>query len=123
MRESHDQVVVRPCHQAKDFGNGLLHHQRVIAHGLKRFRNAFKDTRTVVVDRAQAAVHGFGRGNDFAAENLRHSLEAKTHTQHGHTGFEDDLPANSKVAFVFRTPRTGRENDVIRGEIEKLSPG
>src|SRR6185436_4062409 len=108
---------------AKDVGNRLRHHQRVIADRLKRFRNAFKYPGAIVMNRARAAVHGFGRGDDLAAEDITHSLKAKTHSQHRNTGFEENPTADSEVAFILRTSGPGRENDSIGSQFEELVPG
>jgi hypothetical protein len=72
------------------------------------------------MDGAGPSVDRFRRVFDSPTENVSHPLQSETNAEYRYARFQQDLPADAEVALVLGSPRTGRQNDVVRREVKNL---
>ena len=84
--QAHDKSIGRGGGNFEAGGQALaLHDQGMVASGLERIGQAFKNGPAVVMDLAGLAMHQLRRPDNFSAESLADGLMTEAHSQNRNT--------------------------------------
>ena len=84
MPHAHHHAVLGLRGQLEVRRQRLRDHERVVAPGRERLRDAAKDAGAVVVDVRRLAVHELAGAHDLAAEGDADALVPQADAEHGH---------------------------------------
>src|SRR5262245_10066938 len=120
--KAHHNLVFGPGSDSKGVRDWPARHQRVVAYRLKTLRDVRKDSVARVKDGTRAAVHRLRSRDDLSSKRISQSLQTQAYTQDRQLRVPEDSSANTEVAIVFRTSRSGRDDDVVAVQFLEFIP-